>query len=86
MVCQQGKIPGDAVIKLLLAEGGLQVDKRLVPVFFHIAQMARGAEGQRPADTEMGEQHLALLLEDGFAVLVEGERHVLEGEACWASL
>ena len=25
---------------------------------------------ERPADAEVGEQHLALLLEDGFAVLV----------------
>ena len=43
--------------------------------------MTRRAEGQRPADAEVGEQHLALLLEDGFAVLVEGEGHVLEGKS-----
>ena len=50
-------------------------------MLFHVAQMTRRAEGQRPADAEVGEQHLALLLEDRFAVLVEGEGHVLEGEA-----
>ena len=81
MVRQKGKVPGDAVIKLFLAEGRLQINKSFVLVLFHVAQMARRAEGQRPADAEVGEQHLALLLEDGFAVLVEGEGHVLEGEA-----
>ena len=34
MVCQQGKIPRDAVIKLLLAESGLEVDLRMILVFF----------------------------------------------------
>ena len=81
VVRQKGKVPGDAVIKLFLAEGRLQINKSFVLVLFHVAQMARRAEGQRPADAEVGEQHLALLLEDGFAVLVEGEGHVLEGEA-----
>ena len=81
MVRQKGKVPGDAVIKLFLAEGRLQINKSFVLVLFHVAQMTRRAEGQRPADAEVGEQHLALLLEDGFAVLVEGEGHVLEGEA-----
>ena len=81
VVRQKGKVPGDAVIKLFLAEGRLQINKSFVLVLFHVAQMARRAEGQRPADAEVGEQHLALLLEDGFAVLVKGEGHILEGEA-----
>ena len=40
MVGQQGKIPGDAVIELLLAQGGLQIDLGVVLMFFHVAQMA----------------------------------------------
>ena len=34
MVCQQGKVPRDAVVKLLLAEGWLEVDLRMILVFF----------------------------------------------------
>ena len=80
MVGQQRKIPGDAVVKLLLAEGGLQVNFRVVFVLFHVAQMAGRAEGQRAADAKMGKQHLALLVEDGFVVFVQGQRYVFQGQ------
>ena len=62
MVCQQGKIPRDAVVKLLLAESGLQVDLRMILVFFHVAQMAGCAQSQRAADAKMSEQHLSKIL------------------------
>ena len=45
VVCQQGKVPGDAVVQLLLAEGRLEVDFRMIPVFFHVPQMAGCAQG-----------------------------------------
>ena len=81
MVGQQREIPGDPVVELFLAEGGLQVDLHMVAVLFHIPQMAGGAEGQGAADAEMGEQHLPLLLKDGLVVLKEGELDVFQGEA-----
>ena len=34
MVGQQGKVPGDAVVELLFAEGGLEVDLRVILVLF----------------------------------------------------
>ena len=80
MVGQQGKIPGDAVIELLLAQGGLQVDLGVVLVLFHIAQMAGRAQGQRAADAKVGEQHLALLLKDVLAVLKKGQGHIFQGK------
>ena len=80
MVGQQGKIPGDAVIELLLAQGGLQVDLGVVLMFFHVAQMAGRAQGQRAADAKVGEQHLALLLKDVLAVLKKGQGHIFQGK------
>ena len=80
MIRQQGKIPRDAVIELFLAEGRLQVDLRIIPVLFHVAQMAGSTQGQRAADAKMGEQHLALLVKDGLAVLKQGQRHVFQGQ------
>ena len=78
VVCQQGKVPGDAVVQLLFAQGGLQVDLRDVPVLFHIPQMAGRAQGQRPADAKVGKQHLALLVKDGLAVLQQGQGDVFQ--------
>ena len=80
MVGQQGKIPGDAVIKLLLAQGGLQVDLSVVLMFFHVAQMAGRAQGQRAADAKVGEQHLALLLKDILAILKKGQGHIFQSK------
>ena len=78
VVCQQRKVPGNAVVQLLLAQGGLQVDLRDVPVLFHVPQMAGRAQGQRPADAKVGEQHLALLVKDGLAVLQQGQGDVFQ--------
>ena len=81
VVCQQGKIPRDAVIKLLLAESGLEVDLRMILVFFHVAQMAGCAQSQRAADAKMGEQHFALLVKNGLAVLEQGQGDVFQRQA-----
>ena len=78
VVCQQGKVPGDAVVQLLLAQGGLHVDLRDVSVLFHIPQMAGRAQGQRPADAKVSKQHLALLIKDGLAVLQQGQGDVFQ--------
>ena len=78
VVCQQGKVPGDAVVQLLLAQGGLQVDLRDVSVLFHIPQMAGRAQSQRPADAKVGKQHLALLVKNGLAVLQQGQGDVFQ--------
>ena len=81
VVRQQGKIAGDAVVELLLAQGGLQVDLRMVAVLFHVAEVAGCAQRQRAADAEVGKQHLALLVEDGLAVLKQGQRHIFQGQS-----
>ena len=81
MVCQQGKIPRDAVVKLLLAESGLEVDLRMILVFFHVAQMAGCAQSQRAADAKMSEQHFALLVKNGLAVLEQGQGDVFQRQA-----
>ena len=78
MVGQQGKVPGDAVVELLFAEGGLEVDLRVILVLFHVAQVAGRAQGQRAADAEVGEQHLALLVKDGLSVLEQGQGDVFQ--------
>jgi len=78
VVCQQGKVPGDAIVQLLLAQGGLQVDLRDVSVLFHIPQMAGRAQGQRPADAKVGKQHLALFVKDSLAVLQQGQGDVFQ--------
>ena len=78
MVGQQGKVPGDAVVELLFAEGGLEVDLRVILVLFHVAQVAGRAQGQRAADAEVGEQHLALLVKDGLSVLEQGQGNVFQ--------
>ena len=81
MVGQQGKVPGDAVVQLLVAQGGFQVDLGVVAVLFHVPQVAGGAEGQRPADAEVSEQHLALLVPHRPAVLEQGQLDVFQGQA-----
>ena len=78
VVGQQGKVPGDAVVELLFAEGGLEVDLRVILVLFHVAQVAGRTQGQRAADAEVGEQHLALLVKDSLAVLEQGQGDVFQ--------
>ena len=78
VVGQQGKVPGDAVVELLFAEGGLEVNLRVILVLFHVAQVAGRAQGQRAADAEVGEQHLALLVKDGLSVLEQGQGDVFQ--------
>ncbi len=78
MVGQQGKIPGDAVVELLLAQGGLQVDLRVYLCFFMSPRWLDALKGQRAADAKVGEQHLALLVKDGLAVLEQGQGDVFQ--------
>ena len=50
----------------------------MILVLFHVAQVAGRAQGQRAADAEVGEQHLALLVKDGLSVLEQGQGDVFQ--------
>ena len=53
----------------------------MILVFFHVAQMAGCAQSQRAADAKMGEQHFALLVKNGLAVLEQGQGDVFQRQA-----
>ena len=67
------EIGEQAFIQRLHIQSGLQVDGKLIAMFFHRAQMRRSRKDHRTADTEMAEEHFSEILVDHF--LFDGVRN-----------
>ena len=70
----------EALVQLVLVQGGLQVDLKAVILLPEVPHMGGGGEDQGPADAEVGEKQLAEVLVNFLFSLIDREAHVPEAE------